>query len=241
MKKRTLTMAFATALMLFAGTSFAQIRQGVIGTGVFEEYDGTPTTTYGLDFDNDGHLEFKLSTNMVTNDYIVYVWSDGGNNVCNSSMGWDYAAALTQGTAIGPSSNWEGQGDCMVNETYPSQYFIGFRLRMNDGVHYGWAMVNVSSSAVNWVKIYYQATPGTAINAGDEGSAAITEAESDYEILATGNNTIRINADNGEEFRIYDLSGRNVAICHGNSAVVMPNKGVYVVKNRNTANKVIVF
>ena len=234
-------MAFAAAFMLYAGTALAQIRQGVIGTGVFTEFDGTPTTTYGLDFDDDGHLEFKLSTYSITNDYIIWTWSDGGNNVCNSSMGWDYAAALSQGTAIGPSSNWEGQGDCMVNATYPSQYFLGFRIRLDDGVHYGWAMVNVSSTALNWVKIYYQATPGVAINAGDEGSSAITEAESNYEILATGNNTIRINADNGEEFRIYDLSGRTVATCHGNSAVVMPNKGVYVVKNRNTANKVIVF
>ena len=234
-------MAFATAFMLFAGTSLAQIRQGVIGNGVFEDSDGNPSTVYGLDFNDDGHLEFKLSTYSITNDYIIYNWTDGGNNVCNSSMGWDYAAALSQGTAIGPSSNWEGQGDCMVNSTYPSQYFLGFRIRLDDGVHYGWAMVNVSSTELNWVKIYYQATPGMAINAGDEGSSAITEAEADYEISATGNNTIRINADDGEEFRIYDLSGRNVATCHGNSAVVMPNKGVYVVKNRNTANKVIVF
>ena len=241
MKKRTLTMALATAFMLYAGTSLAQIRAGLVGYGAFTDFDGSVSTVYGLDFDNDGHLEFKISTNNITNDYIIWSWSEGGNNVCNSSMGWDYAAALSQGTPIGPSSNWEGQGDCMVNETYPSQYFIGFRFRRDDGVHYGWAMVNVSSSAVNWVDIYYQATPGMAINAGDNGSAAITEAEANYEILATGNNTIRINADNGEEFRIYDLSGRNVAICHGNSAVVMPTKGVYVVKNRNTANKVIVF
>ncbi|MBP5759559.1 MAG: hypothetical protein J6W45_09180, partial [Bacteroidales bacterium] len=215
MKKRTLTMAFATAFMLFAGTSLAQIRQGVIGNGVFEDSDGNPSTVYGLDFNDDGHLEFKLSTYSITNDYIIYNWTDGGNNVCNSSMGWDYAAALSQGTAIGPSSNWEGQGDCMVNSTYPSQYFLGFRIRLDDGVHYGWAMVNVSSTELNWVKIYYQATPGMAINAGDEGSSAITEAEADYEISATGNNTIRINADDGEEFRIYDLSGRNVATCHG--------------------------
>ena len=241
MRKSTLTMAFAAALMLYAGTTLAQIRAGSIGYGTFTDFDGSVSTVYGLDFDNDGHLEFRLLTANIPTDNLYYVWTDGGHNVCNSSMGWDYAAALTQGTPIGPSSNWEGQGDCTVTATYPSQYFIGFRIRLDDGVHYGWAMVNVSETAVNWVDIYYQTTPGMAINAGDEGSAAITEAEADYEIFATGNSTIRINADNGEEFRIYDLSGRNIATCHDNSAVVMPAKGVYVVKNRNTANKVIVF
>lgn len=239
MRKKVLPAIIAT--LLTASVSFAQIRQGVIGTGVFEEYDGTPTTTYGLDFNNDGHLEFKLVSNMVTNDYIVYVWSDGGNNVCNSSTGWDYAAALTQGTAIGPNSNWEGQGDCMVNETYPSQYFIGFRLRMDDGVHYGWAMVNVSSSAVNWVKIYYQATPGTAINAGDEGSASIATAEQSFSVQTLGDKTIRITADGNEEYHIYDLSGKLVDKCVGSNVLKLPNRGTYVVRGNEKALKVIVF
>ena len=241
MRKKTIVALFAVVFMLMAGTSLAQITQGTIGNGTYVDWEGHSSQAYGIDFNNDGYLEFRISDGSSSNDYIVYVWSDGGNNVYNSSIGWDYAAALTQGTAIGPAGNWEGQGDCMVNETYPSRYFIGFRFKNGSDIHYGWAMVNVSASAVNWVKAYYQATPSTPINAGDEGSAAVAMAENNCEISCVGNRTIRICAASDEQFRIYDLAGRNLSTLRGSGTATMPGKGVYVVKSGNVSRKIVVF
>ncbi|MBR0073929.1 MAG: hypothetical protein IJP95_08850 [Bacteroidales bacterium] len=241
MKKVLLSALFAATLL--AGAANAQITRGNIGNGTFIDYSGASVpNVYGIDFNNDGTLEFRITDGSISKDYIVYSWTDGGNNVCNSSMGWDYAAALTQGTAIGASSSWEGQGDCMINETYPSQYFIGFRFRLNDGIHYGWAMVNVSSSAITWVKAFYQATPGQSINAGDEGSAAIATAQTSAEIRSLGNNAIRIVGHQGEQFCIFDMAGKQVASTLGDNTVALPAKGVYVVRDSSSnSRKVIVY
>ena len=241
MKKVLLPAIIATALC--AGALQAQITQGTIGTGTFIDYAGTSMpNTYGIDFNNDGQVEFKISSGISTNDYITYAWTNGGNNVCSSSMGWDYAAALPQGTTIGPSSSWEGQGDCMVNETNPSSYYIGFRVRYNDGVHYGWALVNVTASSITWVKAFYQATPNTAITSGDEGSASIVSATATAEIRSLGNNAIRIVGQQDEQFSLFDMAGKQVATTLGESTVTLPTKGVYVVRShKGTSQKVIVY
>lgn len=241
MRKTTFLALFAT--LMLAGTTFAQIRQGSIGNGTYTDWDGTQVPNiYGLDFNNDGNVEFKISDFATSHDYIIYNWTDGGNNVVASNEGWDYAAALTQGTTIGPSSAWDGQGDCMITTTSPSQYYLGFRIRLTDGVHYGWALVTASASEITWVKIFYQATVGASINAGDEGSTGITTATNDnWKLSATGNRSIRIFADANEQFRIYNTAGQLMATCQGNSETTMPAKGVYVVKNNGTAKKVVVF
>ena len=152
------------------GNTSTPIRQGTIGSGTFTDYSNTQIpNSFGLDFDNNGTIEFKISDGSRINEYITYAWTDGGNNVFASDEGWDYAAALTQGTDIGPNSRWDGQGDCMVSATTPNQFYIGFRFKLSDGVHYGWAKVTVNSSSVTWDKIFYHTTPNMSIKAGDEG------------------------------------------------------------------------
>jgi len=237
MKKKILLVAMATTL--FAGTSFAQITQGTIGNGSFTDYSGYTSQAYGIDFNNDGNLEFKIADGNLEKDYITYVWTDGGNNVCASSAGWDYAALLTRGTSIGPSSAWEGQGDATIDVTGTG--YIAFRVKLNNQVHYGWAEISISSTAVTWVKAYYQATPATAINAGDEGSAGIATAQAEWDVRSLGDKTIRIAADNNEELRVYDLSGKLVEKCVGTSVVKLPVRGTYVVRGNEKVQKVIVF
>ncbi len=78
MCKKTIWAIIAT--MLVAGTSFAQIGRGTIGTGTFIDYAGVPIQAYGLDFNGDGTIEFKISNGERENDYIIYACTDGGNN-----------------------------------------------------------------------------------------------------------------------------------------------------------------
>ena len=237
MKKKILLVAMATTL--FAGTSFAQIRQVTIGNGQYTDWSGSTSTAYGIDFDGDGYLEFKIADGNLEKDYITYVWTDGGNNVCASSAGWDYAALLTRGTSIGPSSAWDGQGDAMIDVTGTG--YIAFRVKLNNQVHYGWAEISISSTAVTWVKAYYETMPNAAISAGDEGSAGIATAQAEWNVRSLGDKTIRIIADNNEEYRIYDLSGKLVEKCVGTSVVKLPVRGTYVVRGNEKVQKVIVF
>ena len=114
-------------------------------------------------------------------------------------------------------------------------------MKLNNQVHYGWAEINISSTAVTWVKAYYEAMPNAAINAGDEGSAGIATAEQNFSVQTLGDKTIRITANGNEEYRIYDLSGKLVEKCVGTNMVKLPNKGTYVVRGNEKVMKVIVF
>ena len=76
------TLFFAAALLLFS-IGNAQIANGRIGNGNINIAGTEWTNVYGIDFNNDGVLEFRLSdfsgaTGTQTNAYISYNWN--GNN-----------------------------------------------------------------------------------------------------------------------------------------------------------------
>src|SRR5574344_502145 len=88
--------------ILFASYSQSQIVEGTIITGD------------GLDFNNDGTVEFSSSSGNGTNDYNIYtdnnVWTIG--NLETGS--WDLTSNLALGTEIGSTENWEAQGDASM-------------------------------------------------------------------------------------------------------------------------------
>lgn len=158
----------------------AQITQGRIGTGDITIAGYTTTDVYGLDFDNDGtNLEFRIAdfpgSPNLTNGYLTYDWTDGGNNIVNETGVWDYMAILASGVTVGSTSEFEGQGDGAFNTTNLTAgvHYMGFRILLSDGVHYGWAEYTVAENGddfdLTWTKCYYNATVGEAITTGDEG------------------------------------------------------------------------
>ena len=85
-------MLFMLAAMLGIVAANAQITQGRIGTGDITIAGYTTTDVYGLDFDNDGtNLEFRIAdfpgSPNLTNGYLTYDWTDGGNNIVNDYRG----------------------------------------------------------------------------------------------------------------------------------------------------------
>lgn len=92
--------------ILFASYSQSQIVEGTIITGD------------GLDFNNDGTVEFSISSGNGTNDYIIYYDINTDNNVWtigNLETGsWDLPSNLALGTEIGSTANWEAQGDASM-------------------------------------------------------------------------------------------------------------------------------
>lgn len=210
--------------------SKAQIVIGNVGNGYFTDWSGYTSQMYGLDFNNDGNLEFALSEGeaefSTTNCMMQWSWSENGNNVwTNGSVaagGWDEVHAITQGTSIGASANWEGQGDAYLINYYGEvlvpvnqEFYLGFRVKLGSNVHYGWAKVKVtgnSSSGYNaqWMQIAYNSQPNASINAGATGVGIVTYNNINVQIYPNPTTSyLMLSTDmNVEVADIYDINGK---------------------------------
>ncbi len=235
------------ALAMITGAK-AQIVQGSFRTGNITIYGTTWNDVEGIDFNNDGTLEFRIQTN----DYQPYVYfsydyTDGGNNMVSDPEMWDYVAVLAEGTPINASCNYTGYGDGSFEDlaALSGTIYIGMRFRLSDGLHYGWAKGTVSGTTVNWQSCYYNATPNAAINAGQTsgGTNAIATAEtSSLRACAIGNRTIRLEGDS-EQVQVVDMSGHVVATVslQGQHTLQLPGKGLYVVRAAGRSTKVVAY
>ncbi len=239
------------ALLTFSIAN-AQIANGRIGTGNITIAGTEWTNVYGIDFNNDGILEFRLSDfsgvegNQV-NAYISYNWTEGGNNVVSDPEVWDYAAVLAAGQVVDANSTFGGYGDATFQDltNVPERIFVGFRILLSDGVHYGWAEAVVSTSAsdivLNWVACAYNTTPNAPVTIGN--TAAITHVETpDIHAYALGNNRLYVKTDESEVV-LYDISGRqlNTIPCNNEVTITMQQSGFYLVRVGSTTRKVMVY
>ena len=151
-------LIFALLTSLFASASIVQ---------------GTITAS-GLDFNNDGTPEYNLSMGGA---YLTFsstvaqgtnVWTIGTFDTGQ----WDEPQNLTNGTSVGANGTWGAEGDCSLTwgqTPLPTGQvcYIGFRIHLNDGNHYGWGSVTVvNSSTATWHAIYYETNVNTAITVG---------------------------------------------------------------------------
>lgn len=246
MKKHLLFILVAT----FATLGNAQVTQGRIGNGTFVDYSGMSHEAYGIDFNNDGNLEFRIrdfeSSTTYGNGMVDYVYSENGNNIVADAEMWDYMGMLQAGTAIGPNSNFAGYGDAYFN-TYgdiPATFYIGFRVVIGSGVHYGWALVNYSNNNATWVKCYYNATPNTPINAGQESGGGVGIADcmnSNARIATLGNCQIKVSEYGDQQVSIFDGMGRQLMQHCGEGIIQLPTNGLYIVRIGNVGHKVMVY
>lgn len=176
------------ATLLLSTSMFATIVIGTVGNGNFVNWENVSSPAFGLDFNNDGILEFKLSNTGFDveniNCYIEYNASEPIYNIWAAGPGdenWDIPMNLTFNTQIGASGNWAGMGDCsLISWSGDSPAFavgttayMGFRFKIGSNTHYGWAEVQIAGDAAtgftaNFQKIAYETTPNTPIAAGQE-------------------------------------------------------------------------
>ncbi|TNE74014.1 MAG: T9SS type A sorting domain-containing protein [Bacteroidetes bacterium] len=129
------------------------------------------------------------------------------------------AAALNNGDGINNTLTWASTTQTMAQEvlfaSYPQyNYTLGFWNGVNDkylglrfttgaNTYYGWARLDVGgSNAADVFKLKdyaYQSSPNVAINAGDMGSASLSEADIDalVHFINQANNTVLVKV-NGE-------------------------------------------
>ncbi|MBP1631047.1 MAG: hypothetical protein H6Q15_1940 [Bacteroidetes bacterium] len=171
------------ATLFLSASAFSAIVIGTVGNGNFVNWQGTSSQGYGLDFNKDGVLEFKLSNTGFDveniNCYIEYNITNQVNNIWASGTnedGWDLPKNLTANTQIGSSGNWIGAGDCSLISwtdetpvfTVGTTAYMGFRFKIGSNTHYGWAKVVVSGNSTTgytatFQQIAYESTPNTPI------------------------------------------------------------------------------
>ena len=237
---------FLAAICTFSLAS-AQITQGTIGNGNYIDWEGnTHENSYGLDFNNDGILEFEIHDGTYAMDGLNYPGGGETNNVMADPEMWDFYATLSENDNIGPDGAWTGYGDAMLSYegNIPPSFYVGFRIKYEDGMHYGWAKVSFANNTATWIECYYNATPNTAIKAGQKtggGSQGIESAEINLAIQAMGNAQLRVNTDSPEMMEIYDLGGRKIIQTQTNNTVTLPMMGIYVVRVNQISRKVLVY
>lgn len=246
MKKHLLFILVSTIVTI----GNAQVTQGRIGNGTYVDYSNMSHEAYGIDFNNDGNLEFRIrdfeSDVNYANGMVDYVYSDNGNNIVADEEMWNYMGMLQAGTVIGPNSNFAGYGDAYFN-TYgeiPSSFYVGFRVVIGNAVHYGWALVNYSNNNATWVKCYYNATANTPINAGQEsgGDVGIADCPNNNARIATlGNCQIKISECENQQVSLFDGMGRLISQQCDETVIQLPTVGLYIVRIGNVGHKVMVY
>lgn len=245
----------AAALLAF-GIGNAQIANGRIGHGNISIAGTDWTDVYGIDFNNDGTLEFRISdfegpASTWVNAYFSYEWTEGGNNIYSDLEVWDYIAILASGYVIDAHGNFAGYGDATFEElsSVPEHLFVGFRILLPDGVHYGWAEATVSTSAasndivLNWIACAYNTVPGGAIAAGQTGNSGIAGIVTPlFRALPLGEKSLRIEASDSD-VALYDLNGRllNTVEANSSATLALPHTGVYLLRSKETTRKVLVY
>ena len=171
--------------LLLSTSIFATIVVGTVGNGTFVNWENVSSPEFGLDFNNDGILEFKLSNSGFdienTNCYIEY---NATNNIWANGTGdenWDIPKNLALNTQVGISGNWIGMGDCSLTSwadespvfAVGTVSYMGFRFKLGSNTHYGWAKVLITGNATigytaSFQKIAYESTPNAPIGAGQE-------------------------------------------------------------------------
>lgn len=181
--KKVCLLVIALFVTLWAS---AAIVQGTIGNGIYVDWNGSSSTQYGLDFNNDGNLEFRIYSTSdayddeLTNCVVTFNYSSG-NNIWTGST-WDAMQSLTYNTSIGSNGNWASEGDAFLVDGYDGtpyiplnqDCYIGFLIKINGNTHYGWAKVRMTGTTATWLQCAYESTPNTAINAGATGGVTPT-------------------------------------------------------------------
>lgn len=214
MKKFTLIAAFITMTASFA---LAQVTKGTIGNGSYTNWEGSTSTQYGLDFDNDGNLEATLKTGY---DEVSFEgWTNGSIEFVYGTMElvvgerWDLFKLLNSGESVGTSSDFGGEGDCSFGDfeaISTSASYVGFKIIKGDATYYGYAKVHRSTGEIIWDEIYYEATAGKVITVGDTGAPTgienviMTKAPEIRKVMIEGIIYIERNG------QLYDINGRQV-------------------------------
>lgn len=143
----------------------------------------TVPQSYGLDFNNDGTLEYIIRASGFSSPHSFGIYAQGQNSVwVQPTFDTSFAAALTEGVEVGanlssPSYLWENSSEGAIfsasidtyvlgNSAFEDSTFCGLRFDLDGETHYGWVRIGAPLPVFNggWIYDYaYDTRPGAAI------------------------------------------------------------------------------
>ena len=136
--------------------------KGKIGYGSFTIGNETVQNAYGIDFNKDGVLEYCISQ-----DGMSLVFNHQQNNVVEAS---GYIALISKHSTISASCLF-GENDTLQlpsSSQLPEKFYVGCRITMADGVHFGWVKVKTEDEGLEWDKCAYNTVANASLTAGDD-------------------------------------------------------------------------
>lgn len=143
------------------------IVKGRIGLGTITVDGQTYTNAYGIDFNKDGYLEFRIINN---GSALQWEPADAdGNLVRGPAMQNGSIALLQKHATIGSNLEYSTSiyANLPDNSTLPERFYVAFRLGFG-ATFYGWAKVKYEDGELEWDKCAYNTTAGGTITAGDD-------------------------------------------------------------------------
>lgn len=144
------------------------IKAGKFTSGSITIAGETVNNVFGMDFNNDGKLEFRIS-GEVPYVYLSYDY-DSQNNIVNKAEQWDYIEIFGAGVPINETCLFQGYGDGSFDNfsNLPGEFYIGLRIKLTDGMHYAWAKVLKGDDQLTWSECFYNSKPDTEIKTGQK-------------------------------------------------------------------------
>ena len=142
------------------------------------------------------------------------VGSSGSFESSNSSFGYPLAAVVQQSVLYNgvPVYNYS---DTIGNFQMDQEAILGLRFKINNNIHYGWARIEYTSGGILSIKDYaYDATPNTAVIAGETGTGLVSVIENENIVQINNiNNQLQVELPAGlsnAQLRLISISGQEM-------------------------------
>lgn len=187
--------------------------------------------TYNLDINNDGTIDFSMTSHYESYYNWLTLFSINGINACLAVTPW-YTETLPLDTGreifnpIGIETFETGAlftvGDCMGGGSGcfydwkdKNDKYLGLRFLINGKTHYGWARLTITSHTQWVIKDYaYQAKPNIGIRAGQMVLGVEDYDFKNLKIIVSNNQLSIHNVPYRSSFILYTINGQQ--LLHGN-------------------------
>lgn len=258
--KKTMKNNFSERLTKYGALSLAiagvsNVAGQVVYTDVDPDFTGGATDVFNIDFNNDGMDDVSIvQSNNGIYEHISVTPASGNGVLAASNSGYLYASNLSAGTAINSAAgSFRSIGDLCAGAGYAGSQFcgatdgyIGVQFAVGGSTYYGWIRVDVADSSNFVVKDFaYESTAGTAIAAGDTGTAGIEDQIFEgFSFFVDKGHQLNLSANaEMQSLQLFDLLGKKVLSQNldGNNASIdlsSLENGVYLATiNINGASK----
>ena len=215
------------------------------GQVVYTDIDPDETiddSTYEVDFNGDSIVDFTI-TNNGAGGFAVRMYNDQSNSVMGQNFGgnYNYPDVLSSSAIIGSTANFTANpyyqtlnwnGCTYTNSQWCggiTDRFVGVAFNVGSDVHYGWIQLDVPEDAATFtIKGFaFDATPGEAIFAGDQGLGTDDNNFVDFVQFMDADGNLNVSAATViEDVTIHNIAGQSVI-----QTTVNNNRGVIALNN----------